>query len=351
MIRVRNVFHMLAYAFSALREQGYRAVATEDFDNAAELCAAILERGVSLQLKRGLGQEYVNRTEARSSLRGAIKVTESVKSQAIWRRQLVCSYDEFSVDTTMNRVIKATVALLVRSDISRARKKSLKKLMVYFANVREIDLHTVDWNMRYDRNNRTYRMLMAVCWLVVKGLLQTQSDGSVRMMDFFDEQRMSRLYEKFILEYYRKEHPRLRASASFVEWALDDGMSEGLPAMRSDITLSAGGRVLIIDAKYYAATMQTNFDKRTVHSGNLYQIFAYVKNKQAVLERAGESVEVSGMLLYAATDEEVQPDVTYRMSGNQIGVRTLDLDRPFEKIRAQLDGIADMLTSPSVSAS
>ena len=351
MIRVRNLFHMLAYAFSALTEQGYRAVATEDFDNAAELCAAILERGVSLQLKRGLGQEYVSRTEARSSLRGTIKVTESVKSQAIWRRQLVCSYDEFSVDTTMNRVIKATVALLVRSDISRARKKSLKKLMVYFANVREIDLHTVNWNMRYDRNNRSYRMLMAVCWLVVKGLLQTQSDGATRMMDFFDEQRMSRLYEKFILEYYRREHPRLRASASFVEWALDDGMSDGLPAMRSDITLSARDRVLIIDAKYYASTMQSNFDKRTVHSGNLYQIFAYVKNKQAVLERAGEGVEVSGMLLYAATDEEVQPDVTYRMSGNQIGVRTLDLDRPFEEIRAQLDGIADMLTSPSASAS
>lgn len=351
MIRVRNVFHMLAYAFSALTEQGYRAVATEDFDNAAELCAAILEQGVSLQLKRGLGQEYVSRTEARSSLRGAIKVTESVKSQAIWRRQLVCSYDEFSVDTTMNRVIKATVALLVCSDISRARKKSLKKLMVYFANVREIDLHTVNWNMRYDRNNRTYRMLMAVCWLVVKGLLQTQSDGSVRMMDFFDEQRMSRLYEKFILEYYRREHPRLRASASFVEWALDDGMSEGLPAMRSDITLSARGRVLIIDAKYYKSTMQSNFDKKTVHSGNLYQIFAYVKNKQAVLERAGESVEVSGMLLYAATDEEVQPDVTYRMSGNQIGVRTLDLDRPFEEIRAQLDGIADTFTGPSAPAS
>ena len=351
MIRVRNLFHMLAYAFSALTEQGYRAVATEDFDNAAELCAAILERGVSLQLKRGLGQEYVSRTEARSSLRGTIKVTESVKSQAVWRRQLVCSYDEFSVDTTMNRVIKATVALLVRADISRARKKSLKKLMVFFADVRDIDLHRVDWNMRFERNNRTYRMLMAVCWLVVKGLLQTQSDGATRMMDFFDEQRMSRLYEKFILEYYRREHPRLRASASFVEWALDDGMMDGLPAMRSDITLSARGRVLIIDAKYYAATMQRNFDKRSVHSGNLYQIFAHVKNKQAALERAGESVEVSGMLLYAATDEEVQPDFTYRMSGNQIGVRTLDLDRPFEEIRAQLDGIADMLTSPSASAS
>ena len=342
---------MLAYAFSVLNKSKYRALATEDFDNAAELCAAILERGVSLQLKRGLGQEYVSRSEARSSLRGKIEVTESVKSQAILRRQLVCSYDEFSVDTTMNRVIKATVALLVRSDISKARKKSLKKLMVFFAAVRDIDLHTVDWNMRYDRNNRTYRMLMAVCWLVVKGLLQTQSDGSVRMMDFFDEQRMSRLYEKFILEYYRREHPQLRASASFIDWALDDGMSDGLPAMRSDITLSARGRVLIIDAKYYTSTMQTYYEKKTVKSGNLYQIFAYVKNKQAALERAGDGTEVSGMLLYAATDEEVQPDATYRMSGNRISATTLDLDRPFEEIRAQLDGIADTLTGPSAPAS
>ena len=341
MIRVRNLFHMLAYAFSALTEQGYRAVATEDFDNAVELCAAILERGVSLQLKRGLGQEYVNRTEALSSLRGKIEVTESVKSQAFLRRQLVCSYDEFSVDTTMNRIVKATVALLVRSDISKARKKSLKKLMVFFADVRDIDLHTVDWNMRYDRNNRTYRMLMAVCWLVVKGLLQTQSDGSVRMMDFFDEQRMSRLYEKFILEYYRREHPQLRASDSFIEWALDDGVAEGLPAMRSDITLSARGRVLIIDAKYHTSTMQTYYEKQSVKSENLYQIFAYVKNKQVALERAGESIEVSGMLLYAATDEDIQPDATYRMSGNRISAATLDLDRPFDEIRAQLDGIAE----------
>ena len=350
-IRVRNLFHMLAYAFSALTEQGYRSVATEDFDNAAELCAAILERGVSLQLKRGLGQEYVNRSEARSSLRGTIKVTESVKTQAIWHRQLVCSYDEFSVDTTMNRVIKATVALLVRSYISKACKKSLKKLMVFFADVRDIDLHRVDWNMRFERNNRTYRMLMAVCWLVVKGLLQTQSDGATRMMDFFDEQRMSRLYEKFILEYYRREHPRLNASASFIDWVLDDGVTDGLPAMRSDVTLSAGGRVLIIDAKYHTSTMQTYYEKQSVKSENLYQIFTYVKNKQAALERVGESVEVSGMLLYAATDEDIQPDVTYRMSGNRIGATTLDLDRPFEEIRAQLDGIADMLTSPSASAS
>ena len=341
MNRIRNLYHMLAYAFSVLNKPKYCSLATEDFNNAVELCAAILERGVSLQLKRGLGQEYVSRTEARSSLRGKIEVTESLKSQAILRRQLVCSYDEFSVDTTMNRIIKATVALLVRSDISKARKKSLKKLMVFFADVRDIDLHTVDWNMRYDRNNRTYRMLMAVCWLVVKGQLHTRYDGTTRMMDFFTEQCMSRLYEKFLLKYYRREHPRLSVSAPHIDWVLDDNFSHGLPKMRSDVTLSAGGRVLIIDAKYHASTMQTYYEKQSVKSENLYQIFAYVKNKQAALERAGEGTEVSGMLLYAATDEDIQPDATYRMSGNRISATTLDLDRPFEEIRAQLDGIVE----------
>ena len=74
--------------------------------------------------------------------------------------------------------------------------------------------------------------------LVVKGLLQTNSDGSTRLMDFIDEQRMCRLYEKFMLEYYRKEHPEVSARASQIPWQLDDGFSDMLPVMQSDITLS-----------------------------------------------------------------------------------------------------------------
>ena len=110
--------------------------------------------------------------------------------------------------------------------------------------------------------------------------------------------------------------------------------------MRSDVVLSRGGCVLIIDAKYYARATQRQFDKHTVHSANLYQIFAYVKNKEAELARAGVPHEVSGMLLYARTDEEVQPEGTYQMSGNRISVRTLDLDCEFAQIAATLDGIA-----------
>ena len=50
---------MLAYAFQVLNEQGYRKIATEEFENTAELCAAILVKGINKQVKRGLGKEYV----------------------------------------------------------------------------------------------------------------------------------------------------------------------------------------------------------------------------------------------------------------------------------------------------
>ena len=108
MIPIRNTYYMLAYAFQVLRQQGYRDIATEEFASTAELLAEILIRGVRSQLKRGLGRSYVDVTEPLSSLRGKIEVTESLKTRSILRRQLVCSYDEFSLDTQMNQIIKAT---------------------------------------------------------------------------------------------------------------------------------------------------------------------------------------------------------------------------------------------------
>lgn len=338
MIPVQNVYYMLSYAFQVLNEQGYKKIATEQFNNVSELCAAILSKGISVQLKRGLGREYTPETDALSALRGKIDISESIKTRTILKRQMVCEYEDFSVNSYMNQVIKTTVELLLCSDISKARKKELRKLIVFFGEVERLDVHNISWNLQYNRNNQTYRMLISICYLILKGLLQTNSDGTKRLMDFIDEQRMSRLYEKFILEYFRKEHPEIKATASQIPWQLDDDMNAMLPVMQTDIMLTKDEKTLIIDAKYYSNTMQTQYDVHTLHSGNLYQIFTYVKNKESQL--SSQQHEVSGMLLYARTDEAVLPNNTYRMSGNRISVQTLDLDCNFEQIAAQLDAIA-----------
>ncbi len=73
-------------------------------------------------------------------------------------------------------------------------------------------------------------------------------------------------------------------------------------------------KVNIIDTKFYGRSMQTraDYDSRTIHSGNLYQIFTYVKNKDV-----GNTGNVSGLLLYAKTNETITPDVNYTISGNK----------------------------------
>ncbi len=70
----------------------------------------------------------------------------------------------------------------------------------------------------------------------------------------------------------------------------------------------------------------------------MYQIFTYVKNRD--YQFGDESHKVSGMLLYAKTEEDIQPDNVYQMHGNQITVRTLDLNNPFAEIAEQLNTIA-----------
>ena len=227
--------------------------------------------------------------------------------------------------------------LLLKANISGTRKKRLRNLLLYFSDVDEIDLHFVNWNQHYNRNNQSYQMLIGICYLVCKGLLQTQHAGNNKVMDFFDEQRMCRLYEKFLLEYYRKEHPELTANASQISWQLDDNMDLMLPKMQTDIMLSKGHKVLIIDAKYYSHMTQLQYGVNTLHSNNLYQIFTYVKNKEFELRNCEHTV--SGMLLYAQTDEDIVPNGSYQMSGNQITVQALDLNQDFSKIAETLDNI------------
>jgi len=323
--------------FSSITSTKYKDLATEKFHNTAELCAAILDKGISVQLKRGLGRDYLPKSESLSTLQGKLNISESIKTQTLLKKQMICTYDEFSTNTQFNQIIKSTMLLLLKANITNTRKKSLRNLLLFFSDVNEIDLRFVNWNQHYNRSNQSYQMLIGICYLIYNGLLQTQNDGTTKIMDFFDEQRMCRLYEKFLLEYYRKEHPELSANASQIAWQLDDSENQLLPKMQTDIMLSQGNNILIIDAKYYSHMTQQQYGTNTLHSNNLYQIFTYVKNKTFELKDCEHTV--SGMLLYAQTDENVIPNNTYQMSGNQISVRALNLNQDFSGIAHTLDDI------------
>ena len=335
-IIISNIYYMLTYAFRVLRQSNYDEVASEPFDNVQDLFAAILSKGIAQQLKQGLHREYIGKTEDLLVLHGRIDINGTIRNLVQDRKMLTCEYDELSENNIFNQIIKTTALLLLKEDSVREESKTaLKKELLFFAGVDEIDPFLIRWDMlRFNRNNQSYRMVLSICQFVLEGLLLTTEDGNIKLAQFLDDQRMCRLFERFILEFYRKETPELKPNASRIEWQLDAGMSTLLPTMQSDIMLSYGGKTLIIDAKYYSHATQVQFGKHTLHSNNIYQIFAYVKNQDV-----GNTGDVSGLLLYAKTDEEITPDMNVIMSGNRISAKTLDLNCNFDSISAQLKQI------------
>lgn len=341
-ILIRNIYYMLTYAFQVLKQTNYEDIAFEKFEQIQDLFAVILSKGISQQLKQGLHREYITKNENLSLLRGTLDIHGTIRNRIQHKQLLACEFDELSVNNIFNQILKTTAMVLIKEpSVKSERKAALRQVMLFFSEVDALEPSTICWNtLRYQRSNRNYEMLINICYFVLDGMLQTTEQGSYKMAAFSDE-HMARLYERFVLEYYKKHHTYLdEIRSAQVKWNLgegaDDTMIRFLPVMQTDIFLRHKENTLIIDTKYYGKTMQRQYDSYTLHSNNLYQIFAYVKNHDCT-----GTGNVSGILLYAKTQESITPDCAFPMGGNLISVKTLDLNLPFSSIAAQLDKIVE----------
>ena len=254
---------MLSYAFKELKQNNYESMAKEEFERVLDLFAEILFKGVSMQLKQGLYREYVEKHESLSTLKGHIDINETIRNRIQRKHLLACDYDELSENNLLNQILKSTILKLVRcAEVDKKRKSQLLKLLPFFADVADINLKNVRWStLTFQRNNQSYKMLMNLCYFISTEILMTTERGDYKMATFSDE-NMSRLYERFILEYYRAEHEELKVNSEKIDWNITekDSLIKFLPTMQSDITLSKGNKTLIIDAKYYSRMTQQNFE-------------------------------------------------------------------------------------------
>lgn len=346
-VRIKNIYYMLSYAFQVLKQSNYEDIAAEEFSMAQDLFAAVLAKGAARQVKQGLYREYIVQHESLTTLRGKLDMAETMQNRMQRKPKLVCAFDELSENNLYNQILKTTMHYLIRdAGVDIRRKAALNRVLVFFDGVDLLDPFSVPWKrLHLWKSNKTYEMLLTVCGFVLNGMLQTTEKGRYRMAAFSDE-HMAKLYERFILEYYRQHHAYLdEIKAAQVKWNVTDGQAYGqkqqanllslLPVMQTDIFLRYGKKILIIDAKYYGQMLQRHYDRCTLHSQNLYQIFTYVKNQDK--ENTGN---VSGLLLYAKTDEAIVPDGSVCLGGNRIGAETLDLNVDFREIARQLDRIA-----------
>lgn len=343
-IFIKNIYYMLAYAYRVLKQLNYQKIAAEPFDNVYDLFAAILAIGMSQLSKQGLFKEYISVRDNLSILRGKLDLNGTIQNRLRNKQLLSCEFDNLSENNQVNQVIKSTAVFLSKcSEVKKENQESLNNALGGFSNVELIDLKHVEWGkVNIQQNRQNYRMLLYLCFFVANSLLMTTDSGKYSVQQFTDE-NMAALYEKFILEYYRRNHPELDVSASYISWDIRSELSspalEYLPKMKTDITLKKGNNKLIIDAKYYR-TLWQQYDKdspdtsSTIRNNHLYQIMSYVNNADP--QRTGN---VSGMLLYAKPGYEMFDFDYPNIGGNHYVVKTLDLNTDFSSISFQLDSI------------
>lgn len=334
-IPIANVYYLLCYAWDRLEESRLVDVDAEEAQRPAELFAKVLAEGVSHLLKRGLDRGYVTRHEELAGIRGRLDIAASVKHLSLQRARAWCTHDELTADVLHNRIVKTTLRLLARAtDLDEEHRERLHELYRRMPEVGEERPNLRAFGrVVLHRNNAFYGFVLNVCELVQRNLLVEERTGRTTFRDFRrDEGQMQRLFEEFLFGFFRRELPEWRVSRPILRWRSSAPGTDDvfLPQMRTDLVLERAGRVIIADAKYYASTLSERFEKRSIWSANLYQLFAYLSNFAG--NDGGPSL--SGLLIYPRTTESVWVDVV--LHDFPVRVAAVDLSRPWSEIAAQL---------------
>ena len=338
-IPIANLYYLLSYAWDhRLSEAEMVSVDADSCPDLNNLFARVLAAATNRLLRGGLDRSYLSMEEETPRIRGRIDFSASEKNQTRSRGKLVCTYDELSPDVLHNRIVKATLRLLVRDTaVKLETRRALRKALDGFAEVRDLRVTTHHFHrVQLHRNNRSYRFLLNLCELIHGSLLPNKSAGAPkRFRDFTrDEKRMAKVFEDFVRNFARRHLNNAVVSAMHIDWLasdLRDGTRAALPRMITDVTVSWPDRKLILDCKYYQEALVSHYDALRFRSGNLYQLNAYLTNKAA--EPGWEEVE--GMLLYPSNGYHL--DHCFTLHGrHRVSIRTIDLQQRWTEVEANL---------------
>jgi 5-methylcytosine-specific restriction enzyme subunit McrC len=314
-------------------------VGNEEFDNTYNLLTRIFNHTLKHVIKKGFFRSFLSSKEELRTVRGKINVSETINKGLINTDKIICEYDEFSSNGTFNQIIKSTLSIISRSkQIESLLQIDTRKLLSYFDGIKDIQLSpTIFSSLQFNRNNRHYRLLITVCEHIYFGLLSNQDDKESVFMNFFGEEQMHILFEKFVLNFYKRKLNRkdfLVHSPKF-HWNSDENISSEAvfrtPEMKTDIAVEDKTKniQLIIDTKYYPnALVSTRFgENKKYHAGHLYQINAYLDYS----DFTGKKV---GMLLYPTVEFDLNNRIGKQ--SKPIFINTVNLSKHWSCIEDEL---------------
>ena len=350
-IPAENLYYVLCYAWERLdRLEAVPAdVCTSTFDLPQNLLAHLLHDSFSLVLRRGLDRGYREWAEDTRRPRGKLDLPPTVRRALRVRGKVRVRYEDLNRDVLHNRIVKTTMQRLATVEkLNTGLKGKLTRLVQRIADVGDVDLREdLFRRVQIHRNNADYGFLLDLCRLIARHLFPEARAGAVRFRDFTtDEREMGRLFEDFVRGFLRTEHPGLGVRGhKSIKW---DAVPEGdavlrLPIMETDIYVpGAGGRSVIVETKCVSDPFARGGGASTVslRSDHLYQLFAYLTNHARSYPAEPPAL---GVLLYATAGATF--NYRYRMHGHSLWVSSVDLAKPWQTVRGDLDRFVQALSA------
>ena len=343
-IPIRNIYYMLSYAWEQLKTDESKDVDSVEFDNIYNLLTKIYIQGLKSIIKRGIYKDYIEESSELCTLKGKVNIKKSINKLSFLKNKMVCEYDNFSIDNNLNRIVKATIDLLIRNEaVDKDYKKELKLHSFYFENIPIIDISIDSFSrLKYNKNNIHYKLLIDISKLIYEGLLATEENGQVKFLNFIRDKQLADLYEKFVLNFYKKKlSRRYRVHSPIINWDATSNIGEDLkylPIMKTDIVVEdkIEDIQIIIDTKFYSNTLMKSQHQSNgkINSNNLYQIYSYINNSDFY-------GQIKGILLYPQIYEKI--DVDYIIRDKKISIKTVNLDDDWVNIEERLIALIEKI--------
>jgi 5-methylcytosine-specific restriction enzyme subunit McrC len=344
-IPIRNLWYMLLYAWNEVPITFPGAM--EDIENAPTLdalLASVLVKLVQQRLRIGLGRNYVEEKVLLRGLRGRINFTDSVKHHTLEHGQAYCEFQQFSQNVPKNQIIRSTLMRFVQtgqfgpnSTLAEELRHSLRRLTRDLDGVDIIDLKLdLIHRQQLGRNDRDYRLMLAICELLLQRQMPTDATG-VNRLPAIDRAalKLYRVYERFVANFYRLHLPGWDViPQKHFSWH-EKMPNKYLPSMAPDLFLQekSSGRIVILDTKFTAQSLIKNlWGGEGFNSVHLYQLYAYLKTQEYVSERHRQA---SGILLYPVVNQgKISERVSLR--DQTIRIESVDLSAPWQEIEKHL---------------
>lgn len=330
---------MLCYAWDKLDEAELAPVDSEACETLQDLLAKVLVGGTQRLIKQGFHRNYQEQIEETGSLRGRIAFAPSLRQLSWTKGRMVCEFTELSYNTLPNRILKTTLRnLLCTEGIDSKQKDGIAGILHHLHEVSPVRISSKLFRrIQYHQNLRYYRFLMNICELVHESLIPDEGDGESQFRDFLrDHQKMAAMFEEFVFNFYKRESS-YKVGKSTYKWQGARGEADALallPTLNTDVELRKDDDLTILDCKFYHEAFTSNRDIQRFKTANLYQLYAYIMNRQI----RDPELNISGILLYPETEESFCH--RFELQGHPMCIASINLNQPWQGIHQDLLEIA-----------